>query len=303
MSDYLVGLDLGGSSVKGVAATRAGEVLRKHNLGFDQDAPLDFVRAVRETEVALRAQVGGTPLAVGFSAPGLAAPDGRSISFMPGRLQGLEGRRWAADLGRDDTVPVLNDAQAALMGEVWQGAAKGSRNVILLTLGTGVGGAAMVVGRLLRGAMGRAGHFGHMSLDSDGPPDICSMPGSLEWCMGNATIRERTGGRFKTTHDLVVSVAAGDAQASLWWLASVRRLAAAVASLINILDPDTVVIGGGIARAGEQLFHPLRSLVEAMEWQPGGSKARIVPAQLGEYAGALGAAWNAESARLERMST
>lgn len=293
MSEFIIGLDLGGSSVKGIAASPSGELLHQTNLAFDPDQPRDFIRVVRQAAAQLEEQAGGVAATIGLSAPGIASPDGRSISFMPGRLEGLEGREWADDLGRNRPVPVLNDAQAALMGEVWQGAAKGSRNVILLTLGTGVGGAAMVDGHLLKGAIGRAGHFGHVSLDPEGPPDICAMPGSLEWAIGNASIRERTAGRFETTHALIEAASVGDEQAGFWWITSVRKLAAGVASLINVLDPDTVVIGGGIARAGDGLFVPLRSLVGSMEWQPGGHRARIVPAVLGEYAGALGAAWNA----------
>jgi len=89
---------------------------------------------------------------------------------MPGRLKGLEGLKWQNALKSSRPVPVLNDAQAALMGEVWMGAARGATNVFLLTLGTGVGGAAMVDGRVLRGHLGRAGHLGHVSLDPNAPP-------------------------------------------------------------------------------------------------------------------------------------
>jgi glucokinase len=172
------------------------------------------------------------------------------------------------------------------------GAARGFKNVILLTLGTGVGGAAMVDGRLLRGHIGRAGHLGHSSLDPDGPPDCAGTPGSIEVAIGNCTIEERSGGRFHTTHDLIAAHLKGDAEASEIWLKSVKALAAAVCSFINILDPEAVIVGGGIARAGAALFGPLQRFLERMEWRPGGHRARILPAQLGEYAGAFGAARN-----------
>jgi glucokinase len=163
---------------------------------------------------------------------------------------------------------------------------------MLLTLGTGVGGALMVDGRLLRGHLGRAGHLGHVSLDVDGPPDVTNCPGSLEHAIGNVTIAERTGGRFKTTHDLIAASRAGDRLATDVWLQSVRALAAAVASLTNVTDPEVVIIGGGIARAGAALFDPLNEGLDRFEWRPHGRKARVVPAALGEYAGAIGAAWN-----------
>ena len=234
----------------------------------------------------------GRAVSIGIAAPGLADPGGRSIFWMQGRLDEVQGLEWTSFLGRDRPVPVVNDAQAALLGEVWQGAARGSRNVALLTLGTGVGGALTVDGRLLRGAIGRAGHLGHVSLDPGGPADVTNCPGSLEHAIGNVTVELRTGGRFKTTHDLIAAHVAGDAEASRAWLRSVQALAAAVASIVNVTDPDTFIIGGGIARAGAALFDPLNEYLDRYEWRPHGRRVKVVPAALGEYAGALGAAWN-----------
>jgi glucokinase len=212
---------------------------------------------------------------------------------MPGRLQGLEGLNWSEFIQASSPVPVLNDAHAALLGEAWLGAARGSENVILLTLGTGVGGAALVDGRLLRGHLGRAGHLGHTCLDLDGPPDVCACPGSLEMMIGNCTVAERSGGRFRTTHELVAAHLAGDTEASRVWLRSVRALACAIASFGNILDPEVVIVGGGIARSAEALFAPLRQMVPEFEWKSTGYQVRILPAALGEFAGAFGAARNA----------
>ena len=151
----------------------------------------------------------------------------------------------------------------------------------------------MVDGRLLRGHIGRAGHLGHTSLDIDGPPDVCGTPGSLEVKIGNCTIAERSHGRFQTTHDLVAAHLAGDAEASQLWLRSVRALACAIASFANILDPEAVIVGGGIARSGEALFEPLRRMVAEVEWKSTGYQVKILPATLGEFAGAFGAAWHA----------
>jgi glucokinase len=95
---------------------------------------------------------------------------------MQGRLNGLQGFVWTDFLDSPRPVVVLNDAHAALLGEVWKGAARGYNNVILLTLGTGVGGALLIDGRLAQGNIGRAGHLGHVSLNSDGAPDIAGTP-------------------------------------------------------------------------------------------------------------------------------
>src|SRR5437867_3393811 len=289
---YGLGIDLGGSCVKAVAVMPAGEVLARHTLEFDAAKSMDWAEKIRALVRQLQSERGRPAEGIGLSAPGLAAADGRSIVCMPQRLQGLEGLDWTKFLGAAKTVPVLNDAHAALLGEVWVGAARGLQNVILLTLGTGVGGAAMVEGRLLRGHIGRGGHLGHSSLDPDGPPDCAGTPGSLEVAIGNCTIQERSGGRFHTTHELIAAHLKGDAEASAIWLKSVKALAAGVCSFINILDPEAVIVGGGIARAGAALFGPLQRFLERMEWRPGGHRARILPAQLGELAGAFGAARN-----------
>ncbi|MDO8348723.1 MAG: ROK family protein [Planctomycetota bacterium] len=290
---FVVGLDLGGTSVKGIAVRADGTELARRTAPFDLAVPMAFACAVRDTLAALESAVGyGCPASrVGLSAPGLAAPDARSIAFMPGRFEGLENLDWARHLGLP-VLPVLNDAHAALLGEVWQGAARDARNVILLTLGTGVGGAAMVDGRLLRGRSGKAGHLGHVCLNPDGAPGITRIPGSLEDAIGNHNIAARSGGRFATTHDLVAAHEAGDPFARTLWLRSVKALAAAVASLTNVLDPEVVIIGGGIARAGDTLLAPLRETVSRFEWKVCGHEVRIVPALLGDFAGAWGAARN-----------
>ena len=290
--NYAIGIDLGGSSIKAVTATPAGEALSRHNIDFDPDKNMEWAEKIRALVQQLQQERGGPAGSIGVSAPGLAAADGRSIACMPERLQGLEGLDWTKFLGAPEMVPVLNDAHAALLGEAWVGAARGFENVIMLTLGTGVGGAAMVDGRLLRGHIGRAGHLGHASLDPDGPPDCAGTPGSLEVAIGNCTIQDRSGGRFHTTPHLIAAHLKGDAEASAIWLKSVKALAAAICSFINILDPEAVIVGGGIARAGAALFGPLQRFLERMEWRPGGHRARILPAQLGELAGAFGAAHN-----------
>ena len=289
--NHAIGIDLGGSSIKAVVARSNGEVLSRQIIPFEDDARMDWAAKISAIVNELRRP--NEAAMIGISAPGLAARDGRSIAVMPGRLKGLAGLDWTQHLKSTTPVPVLNDAQAALLGEVWLGAGKSFTNVIMLTLGTGVGGAAMVDGRLLRGHIGRAGHLGHISLDPDGTPDVTGTPGSLEVAIGNYTIQERTGGRFATTHELVAAHLKRDTEATAIWLKSVQALAAAIASFINILDPETVIIGGGIAQSGDALFRPLQKYLDVMEWRPNGHRAKIVPAQLGEFAGAIGAARNA----------
>jgi glucokinase len=290
---YAIGLDLGGTNIKGLAITPAGRVLAERLLATGAVGGRTWVKNVDQVLSDLRKTVKASPAHIGLAAPGLAAPDRRSISFMPERLPGLEKLDWQDHFRVPFAVPVLNDAHAALLGEVWRGAARGCRNVLLLTLGTGVGGAAIVDGHLLRGRIGRAGHFGHISLDPNGSGDITGTPGSLEDAIGNSTVQARSRGRFPSTRALVAAAQKRDAEARKIWLASLRALAAGITSLINALDPEVVILGGGITQAGAALFRPLREFLDEFEWRPGGARARIVRAKLGERAGAFGAAWQA----------
>jgi glucokinase len=161
--------------------------------------------------------------------------------------------------------------------------------MLMLTLGTGVGGAAIVNGQLLEGHLGRAGHFGHITVDADGSRDIVNTPGSLEDAIGDCTIEQRSGGRFKSTLELIERLAE-DEVAQQVWAKSIRALAAAIASLVNVLDPEMIVLGGGIAAAGKKLFEPLRAEFDKFEWRPHGHAVCFAPATLAEYAGAMGAA-------------
>lgn len=287
MTPYVVGVDLGGTRIKSVAITRSGERLLE-TCDDTGEAMLGWAERIRERIASVERALGAPAAAVGLAAPGLAARDEREIAWMQGRLDALEGLDWTDYLGC--AVRVVNDAHAALLGEAWLGAAAGSRDVVLLTLGTGVGGAVLTDGRLLRGHLGRAGHLGHLCLDPDGEPDIVGTPGSLEEMIGDCTVRARSAGAFVSTEALVMAYCAGDAQAKEVWLRSVYRLACGIVSLVNAFDPEIVVLGGGISKAAGALFDPLAQFMDRLEWRPLGRRVPVVPARLGEYAGAIGVA-------------
>ena len=294
---WSAGIDVGGTNVKLVAVSTDGTVLQRVSVasregdgsaaGWSQQAR----SAIADFEDALHQG----PASLGVCAPGLAAPDGRSIAHLPGKLAGLAGIDWTTALDRAAIVPVLNDAHAAILGEAWIGAARDRKHVVMLTLGTGVGGAVIVDGRLLRGAIGRAGHIGHMSLDPEGPVSITGMPGAIEVMIGDCTVADRTGGKFSSTAALVAAHRAGDIDATRVWLRSIRALGCALGSCINLFDPEVIVLGGGIAQAGDALLGPLATELDRVEWRPGGHRVPIVTAALGEWAGAIGAARNSFS--------
>jgi glucokinase len=290
--DFAIGIDLGGSSVKAVAITTSGEVLHRENQDFDADRQFDFATKIKEVFYSIQEKQGRPASCFGVAAPGLAARDHTAIAVMPGRLHGLEGLNWTEYLGTKQKVPVLNDAHAALLGEAWLGAARGLDNAIMLTLGTGVGGAAIIDGKLVQGHIGRAGHLGHNCLDMNAPKDVVGIPGSIEYFIGNWNIQERTSGQYPTTHALVDAAVRGDPFARQVWSRSIRALACTIATYVNVLDPEAVIIGGGIAQAGRALLDPLEAELRPIEWQPAGHKVRLIPAQLGEFAGAIGSARN-----------
>jgi glucokinase len=289
---YSIGVDLGGTNIKIVVISNDGDVL-EYLTCDTADSEGSWAETIKQNLELIEKQRGYSPCHIGLAAPGLAAKDGRSIAYMQGRLQGLQGFVWQDFLESAAPVVVLNDAHAALLGEVWRGAAKGYRNVILLTLGTGVGGAVLVDGHLIKGQIGRAGHLGHTTVNSTGEPDIVNTPGSLEQMIGNYNISERSGGRFASTRLLVEAHLRGDKEAATIWLRSIAHLGAAIASFINAFDPEIVIVGGGIAKAGPALFDPLRQELDRFEWRPLGHTVQVMPAALGEKAGAIGAAYYA----------
>jgi glucokinase len=284
-----IGLDIGGTRVKAVVVEDEGTVLdqvvrQSLNNGIERWAEVAYA-LVQE----LIHQY-GEELSVGVCAAGLADGDESCIWNLPNRMPGVEGLNWQRFLGRPQAVPALNDGQAALLGEQWLGAAAGRQNVIMLTLGTGVGGAAIVNGQLLRGARGRAGHFGHISIRDSDLLDIVGTPGSLEDAVGNQTVNQRSDGLFSDTRELLIACQRQESNALRVWDQMLGDLARGLVSLINVLDPDLVLLGGGISIAGDELIQGVRRRLDRWEWRPGGIGVELAFAKLGEWAGAFGAA-------------
>jgi glucokinase len=286
--ENVIGIDLGATRIKAVAVDEAGNKLYQHvepTLDTGDGAWKDAVAAaVKE----IREKTGHGTGPVGMSAPGLPNATNSAIAYMPGRLQGLENFEWSRFLGTPAFV--VNDAIAALMAEARYGAAKGKKNVVMLTLGTGVGGAILINGKPYQGSFQKAGHIGHMVIDSDGDPDIINMPGSLEDAIGNCTLKKRSLGKFGSTLQMIEAYRSGDAFAAYTWLTSIRKLAIAIASLTNILSPEMVILGGGITEAGDDLFFPLQDFLARYEWRAGGNQTTVVRAEYGDLSGAVGAA-------------
>jgi len=285
---FAIGIDLGGTRIKGTVIDAHGNILhRLYTPTFDGDGAV-WKHAVADTVNDLSGKIKDHESVIGISAPGLPSHDHTAIAYMPGRMQGLEDFCWQEILQRPTYV--LNDAVAALIAETTSGAAKNKKHVVMLTLGTGVGGAIMIEGKPYLGAFNKAGHIGHMVINDEMDRDVTGMPGSLEECIGNCTVEKRSKGKFASTHDLLIACDNGDMFAREVWLRSVKQLAIGIASLTNILSPETIVIGGGIAEAGNVLLDPLKEYIQEFEWRTGGNKVEIVRAVYGDLAGTIGAA-------------
>jgi glucokinase len=266
------------------------------------------VDVLGDTIDTLAARAGGLD-SVGIGVPGLVDRTGRLrvAPNLPGVVETPIGERLAARLGM--AVTVDNDATCAAWGEHEAGAAVGTTHAILVTLGTGIGAGIVVGGTIVRGANGFAGEPGHMVVDPDGPHCPCGRRGCWErYASGSGLGRLARDAAMAGRLDVVVALAGGDPEGVRgehvtaaardgdpeaidvmadfgWWVAL------GVANLVNILDPEMVVIGGGLVEAGELLLAPVRAafqdLVMSAAHRP---PVQIVPAVLGEHAGAIGAA-------------
>ena len=283
-----IGIDMGGSRVKGVAVDADGNILHRLYTDIDHKDGALWKKVVADTMNELLARLHVKTSVIGISAPGLPDDNNTAIAFMPGRMRGLENFIWKDFLHQP--AYVLNDAVAAMIAEAKFGSAKKRKHVVMLTLGTGVGGAILIDGKPYQGAFHKAGHMGHMVINDEGGTDVTGMPGSLEECIGNCSILKRSKGRFSSTSEMMIAYRKGDTEAKEVWLKSVRQLAIGLASITNILSPQIIVLGGGITEAGDDLFDPLNEYMAQYEWRAGGNKVEIKKATYGDLSGAIGAA-------------
>jgi glucokinase len=210
-----------------------------------------------------------------------------------------------AEKALDRPTVLENDATAAAAGEHRYGAGVGTRHMVYLTISTGVGGGVIVDGRLYRGAMTNGGELGHVTVDWRGRPcHGCGRRGCLEAYVSGTSIAERAREALAeaqepsmlgaldevTTADVAAAARAGDAVASAVWGETLEALACGLTSIVNLFEPELVVIGGGVSSAGEQLLGPVRERVGASAMRPAGQGARIVQAALGDRVGVVGAA-------------
>jgi glucokinase len=304
----VIGVDAGGTKLlTGVvhADLTVGHRVRRLWSGGDRAEVVEtMVEAVAE---ALSAAPDAT--AVGFGIPALLdfeAGVAESSVHLP-----LEGFRFRDAMQERLGVPVFvdNDANLAVLAEQRAGAARGASDVVMLTLGTGIGSGIVIGGRVFRGATGAGAEIGHMTIDHHGPPcqGTCPGRGCLEvMASGTAIGREGTdAGRrdpgsalgravaqrgVLTGEEVTALAVSGDDAACSVMGAVGRSLGAGIASVVNIFEPEVVVVGGGASAAGDLLLDPAREVVAERALRPSRERVRIVPAAFGEDAGMVGAA-------------
>jgi glucokinase len=303
----VVGVDVGGTKLLAVRLDRDGEVTADP---VQKASPRDGPGVVEEVAASVRRLAGaGAPGAVGIGVPGLVDTTG-TVRFAP-NLPGLGGTPLAKEVAAalpGWSVWVGNDATAACWGEFGRGAAQGADEVLMVTLGTGIGGGLISRGELIEGSNRYAGEFGHMVVDPHGPPCPCGKRGCWErFASGSGLARLGREMAIAGEGPRLVALAGGDPEMVRgehvtraaaerdpfaleimkkfgWWVAL------GLANLANALDPEVIVVGGGLITAGDVLIGPIRrafaDLVEAPSARP---LLRIEPAQLGAAAGAIGA--------------
>jgi glucokinase len=194
----------------------------------------------------------------------------------------------------DRPATLENDATAAAAGEHRYGAGVGTRNMVYLTISTGVGGGPVIDGRLYRGATGNGGELGHVTVDWHGRHCRgCGRRGCLEAYVSGTSIAERAaeaGLDGATAAEVAAAALAGSSPAVRVWDETVEALVCGLTSIVNVFEPELVVLGGGVTRSGEQLLGPVRTLVRERAMAPAGGAARIVRAALGDSVGVVGAA-------------
>ncbi len=319
MSRLAIGIDIGGTKVAGGVVDEQGRVLARtrRDTPHRSTAPKVVEETIVECIDELVARSAGTQVvAVGIGAAGFVAADGATVVFAPHLSWRSEPLRNALRERVALPVTVDNDANAAAWAEVRCGAAQGETHVAMITLGTGIGGALVIDGRVQRGRFGMAGEFGHMQVVPEGLRCECGNRGCWEqYASGNALVREARGlieAGSPVVADLMVRLGGdpaaltgpsiteaardGDATARELLTDIGEWLGLGMANLAAAFDPGMFVIGGGVSAADELLLEPAR---EAFRRQLTGRgyrpEARIVRAQLGSDAGLIGVAELARS--------
>jgi glucokinase len=288
-----LGLDLGGTNLKWAVVERSDGDVRTLATGgvstrTDRGSPGVVAQLAEVGSAAIR-QVGGV-VSAGVGVPGMIDPATGVTHLIPNIPGDWAGVAVASPVGRAIAVPthLINDARAFTLAELLLGAGRGARTMLGITLGTGIGGGIVVDGRLYLGHHGTAGEFGHQTILPDGPRCGCGNHGCLEVLTQAAAIVAVCG--HPTVEEAVMAARKGDERALAGLELVGRYLGIGVSNVVVLLTPDRVVFGGGVAAAGDLLLGPIRAEMRRRLHITDVDRVQLVTAQLGSWAGAIGAA-------------
>jgi len=304
----VLGIDIGGNQIRAGMVDADGAILASRTL----PTPGDLDTFLPSLQEAIRWLMESTavPAGVGVGCKGIIDPDSTRIEALPGTMHFLQGLRISDLVGLPLEVPVFadNDARVALAGEMVWGAARGHENVLMLTLGNGVGGSAILNGRLLRGHSGVAGHMGHVTVEPDGAVCACGNRGCLETVFSARAIEAeaqaavnrgcdsvltrlfREQPQLATCRTIFQAAREDDAVARAVIGRAIFKLGAALAGLLHIFDPEIVILGGSVADAGDDLLLPLQEEVWSRSRGLLGRDVPIVEQMVADKSGIVGAA-------------
>jgi glucokinase len=297
-SKYIIGIDLGGTNLKIALFNESCRLQSKEIISTRQfrkkdeliSGIVDSIGFLAGKNNIVKSQV----LGLGLGLPGPIDVDKGMVHFFP-NIPGWKKVHLSSILKKRLGVPVFidNDANLMALAEHRLGAAVGYKNVVCLTLGTGVGGGLILEGKLYHGSTYAAGEIGHMPLNESGPKCNCGGKACLEAYIGNNRIAAEIKRLFKKDISLEkVSLLArsGNRTALRIWVNMGKRLGLALSSIVNLLNPDCIVIGGGVAGAGKVLFDTVRETIRERAMCVQAKNVLIVKASLGYDAGMIGAA-------------
>jgi len=302
----VIGVDLGGTNLRIAGVTREGRVVSLRREETRADAgPDDLLERILGGLGAVEAELrngGWEVLGASLGVPGVVSRRKGVVESSP-NLPGWKKVPLLEHLRRRLSLPLLleNDANAAVFGEYWAGAGKGKGTIVLMTLGTGVGGGIIIDGRLLRGADGMAGEIGHLTVEPEGESCLCGNRGCLESYASAKGIRARYleisgGGRVEEEGNgsgaaWVFSRARhGDAMARRAFHEAGKYLGIAMAAIVNIVNPEAIIVGGGVLPAWEFFMPAAKEEMLERAFQAPAERVELLPAALGDHAGFIGAA-------------
>ncbi|MBM3329397.1 MAG: ROK family protein [Calditrichaeota bacterium] len=298
-----IGIDLGGTRLKGGIITRSGKVVREvmapSRVQVGYETVLDDLVALTENlrEIA-KAELERLILApaIGLGVAGLMEQSRKRVIAAP-NCPAIVGQSLASDLGRRLSAHVVmdNDANVVAIAEGLCGAARGCQHYVAITIGTGIGGAIVVDGRLLRGTDGGGGEIGHIPISRYGPKCGCGSRGCLESYIGRASLDRYIEKHYpefacKSLVELAHLAKGRNIKARDFYAYIGETLGVALTGLVNLFNPQCIVIGGGVSAAGELLLGPARREVERRAFATYLSSLKIRGAKLGNWAGVVGAA-------------